>query len=241
MFNCKICKNFKSKTRHGLSQHIRLTHKISASDYKVNYEGKIIFCVNCGKPKKHNSTYNYCFKCYQLSNERKKVSLKIVSNRRSFNGEKNPNYKGLILKKCLCGKEFKVTPALKNTAKYCSANCKYRFCSSATKVTIYKEIRFKSRWEAAFAKWCDQQNLTWDYEKIQIRVNDKWYIPDFFIKEWNCFAEVKGFWRTDAKEKFNLASKNHKIKLIDKNWFLANGFQCKPKEGIFISSPGDFI
>lgn len=241
MFNCKMCNEFSSKTNHGLSQHIRFSHKITAAEYRVKYDGKTVKCVSCGKDKPYQSKYSYCPECYQNSPERKNVAKSNVLLRRTYNGIENPHYKGLIKKQCPCGENFEVYPARKKTALYCSRSCKHRYCVSVTKVTIYKETRFKSRWEAAFAKWCDQNNLSWEYEKQQIPVGKGWYVPDFFIKQWNCFVEVKGFWRPDAKEKFDLVSKEHKIKLVDKSWFLNHGFQCKPREGIFISIPGDFI
>jgi hypothetical protein len=67
---------------------------------------------------------------------------------------------------------------------------------------------FRSSWELKTAQFLDINKLNWEYETraFPVLINEKTfhYIPDFYIKEENYFIEVKGFWRLDAKEKYNL-------------------------------------
>ena len=175
-----------------------------------------------------------CHSCYQKSPERRLVAKKIIEKRPKVSGKNNPNFKGgLVDLQCRCGKKFKVCPARKDTAKFCSRPCKHAYSVSITKPVIYKNIKFRSRWEVVFAKWLDENNLTWKYEPQSIKLVKGWYIPDFWIEEWQSFAEVKGFWRSDAKPKFEEASKLVPIKLIDKVWFLSQGYIVSPRKGIY--------
>jgi len=51
----------------------------------------------------------------------------------------------------------------------------------------------KSSWERIFAAFLDFENLKWEYESTRFKLEDKTYIPDFYIKEWDLFVEVKGY------------------------------------------------
>jgi hypothetical protein len=88
-----------------------------------------------------------------------------------------------------------------------------------------KIYKLKSSWEVKLAEWLDKQGKVWDYEKESFPVSyqyegykkDGTYIPDFFIDDeiW----EVKGYWRKDAKIKFNAFKRlypNKKVKILGK-------------------------
>lgn len=57
--------------------------------------------------------------------------------------------------------------------------------------TSYKDNPFRSRLEARWAVFFDTLGLQWDYEPEGFDLNGLWYLPDFFIKSWNCYAEIK--------------------------------------------------
>lgn len=62
------------------------------------------------------------------------------------------------------------------------------------RVTIYKNIKYRSTYEAKFAEYLDKQNLTFNYEpKRFILHSGETYVPDFFVDEWNTFVEIKGW------------------------------------------------
>jgi predicted nuclease of restriction endonuclease-like RecB superfamily len=78
----------------------------------------------------------------------------------------------------------------------------------------YKGIHLKSGWEEAFVKWCDKRNIKWLYEPKTFDLGETTYTPDFYLPEFKRYIEIKGFWRDDAKKKFNLCRKNFKINLV---------------------------
>ena len=59
--------------------------------------------------------------------------------------------------------------------------------------TLYKGYRFRSRTEARWAVFFDALGIEWEYEKEGYDLGELgWYLPDFWLPEWACFAEVKG-------------------------------------------------
>lgn len=67
--------------------------------------------------------------------------------------------------------------------------------------TTYNGILFNSRLEARWAYIFDQLNLSWMYEPEGFESNGQRYLPDFYIKNWECFVEVKNP-VNPAKEKY---------------------------------------
>lgn len=66
----------------------------------------------------------------------------------------------------------------------------------------YKGVSFKSSWEAKTAQYFDDLGLTWSYEPAAFtaevsHTGKKCYRPDFFVEEWQCFVEVKGWDKDD--------------------------------------------
>jgi hypothetical protein len=58
--------------------------------------------------------------------------------------------------------------------------------------TVYKGYRFRSRLEARWAVFFDALGITWEYEKEGYDLGELgWYLPDFWLPQWGCFAEVK--------------------------------------------------
>jgi len=69
---------------------------------------------------------------------------------------------------------------------------------------IYKDINMRSSWEVLVAGWLDKQDLTWFYEHKELDCKELGvYNPDFYVKEWDKYIEVKGFWQQIGLEKFN--------------------------------------
>lgn len=63
---------------------------------------------------------------------------------------------------------------------------------------IAGEIKVDGTWELIFCKYADANNLKWSRNKKRfpyINQNGKYstYQPDFYVEEWNCFVEVKGY------------------------------------------------
>jgi len=58
--------------------------------------------------------------------------------------------------------------------------------------TKYKEYQFRSRLEARWAVFFDKSGIKWDYEIEGYDINGVWYLPDFYLEEFDCFIETKG-------------------------------------------------
>lgn len=65
--------------------------------------------------------------------------------------------------------------------------------------TVYNGYKFRSRLEARWAMFFDSLGVAYEYEPegfdlTEVAGGSKtvWYLPDFYLPELNCFAEVKG-------------------------------------------------
>jgi hypothetical protein len=58
--------------------------------------------------------------------------------------------------------------------------------------TRYKGYRFRSRLEARWAVFFDALGLTWRYEPEGFDLDGLYYLPDFWVPEWDCWVEIKG-------------------------------------------------
>jgi hypothetical protein len=58
--------------------------------------------------------------------------------------------------------------------------------------TRYAGTDFRSRIEARWALLLDELHVKWQYELEGFQLSKTWYLPDFWLPGWKCFAEVKG-------------------------------------------------
>jgi len=78
----------------------------------------------------------------------------------------------------------------------------------------YKGLWLRSSWELIVARWLDQQKLTWEYEPQLFRLVDSCdtvisYVPDFYVRDWDLYIEVKADWAWDANH--NNAQVKHRL------------------------------
>ncbi len=58
--------------------------------------------------------------------------------------------------------------------------------------TSYRGYRFRSRLEARWAVYFDHAGIAWEYEKEGYDLEEAgWYLPDFWLPDFDCFIEVK--------------------------------------------------
>ena len=87
-------------------------------------------------------------------------------------------------------------------------------------------------------RYLDANKYDWDYEVDVFPVNYIYngvekqgtYRPDFKIKSSNEYWEVKGYWRDDAKDKYDAFIEQHngiKIKLIQKEDMISLGLSLR--------------
>lgn len=167
-------------------------------------------CKNCGGECCINSRNSLCYDCY--------VKLHMY-------GSSNPNYKGLVTILCPCGKGFVVEQHRRNTAKYCSIDCKHKYSVSKVKCYEYKGLKLRSSWELQFAKYLDECGYTWKYEPESFKTPYGYYTPDFWIEDWQSFVEVKGYFRDlESKLKYEYFSKHYVCVLADLDFLKMLGF-----------------
>jgi hypothetical protein len=86
-------------------------------------------------------------------------------------------------------------------------------------------VKLQGTWELAFAKWLDEQNIEYDTHKGRIGYNYtdgilRSYYPDFFVKTWDSFVEIKNDYHLKLQElKFQaiyLCNPNLKLKILRK-------------------------
>jgi hypothetical protein len=77
------------------------------------------------------------------------------------------------------------------------------------KIKKYKKIKFRSSWEVAYAKYLDKNRIKWQYEPKAFDLGNTTYTPDFYLLESDTWVEIKGYWRDDAKKKFDLFRKKY--------------------------------
>jgi len=173
-----------------MSQH----HIKLFGDKNPNFKGKNI-CPICKNIKIYKS--KICIKCYH-----KKIKIKL------------PN--------CInCGKELSCKISIRchsceQKRRLNSSNFKKYFSS---KIIKYKDIKMRSYWEVAYAKYLDRNNIKWLYEPKVFNLKIFSYIPDFYLPETDEYIEIKGLWRRKSKEKIELFKKlypNEKISVLFK-------------------------
>lgn len=58
--------------------------------------------------------------------------------------------------------------------------------------TEYKGFMFRSKLEATWALFFDFIEVDWDYEPEGFELdNGEWYLPDFYIHNWEIYIEIK--------------------------------------------------
>lgn len=60
------------------------------------------------------------------------------------------------------------------------------------KQTEYRGIVFRSRTEARWAVFLDHIGAEWEYEPEGFHLASGLYLPDFYIRTWDVFLEIKG-------------------------------------------------
>jgi len=180
-------------------------------------------CIDCNKELSKLAHYYGSILCRSCAAKHRKSNLK---------GSNNPSWKG-GKPKCLdCSKEL--TDRRAKRCHSCETKRKhkegiinisgknhYMFGKIAHhgKCGTYKGIWMRSSYELNFAIWLDKQNIKWLYESKTFDLGKTTYTPDFYLPEFNLYIEVKGWWRDDAKYKFNLFKQiycGERIKVLEK-------------------------
>lgn len=97
----------------------------------------------------------------------------------------------------------------------------YRERGGRGKGSHYKEVWLDSTWELAFVKRLDQLSIRWERDVGKHRFpyvdslgRERLYFPDFYLPEFECYVEVKGYWTSIVKQKIDAAVSRNQFKLI---------------------------
>ena len=190
------------------------------------------FCIDCNKIVKHKNSKRCreCYNLINVGinhvrhgmTHSKESKLKIGKSRIYPNKSKTPSYiDGRTLKQhyCIdCDAEISYKCWYYGTKKCRSCSHKGikrpdmarkigKLNSMYGKGVVIKKVKYKniwmrSSWEIKFAMWMDLSNIKWKYEPRFFELKKSTYTPDFYLPEFDCYIEIKGYWRKDAKQKF---------------------------------------
>ncbi len=194
----------------------------------VNIEERIIKVKEWYKendhPLKGTKRPEHVIEALRLTGKRIRSKEECEYRCKLFSGDKNPMYGKKHTEESL--EKMKIV-ASKNAKRGKDSNFygktpkhgrgSWYICKDGSKVWM------RSTWETKFAAYLDINNIGWLYEikKFPITYLDKngTYTPDFYLIKENKYIEVKGWWRDDAKIKFDSFKEQYsdiEIELYDK-------------------------
>lgn len=110
---------------------------------------------------------------------------------------------GLRGKKLTQETKDKISAGMKRAVKENPDSYSKNNVSGRVKHVDYKGVRLKGSWEVKVAKWLDSQNIQWESEarpqEYIFENSTKTYFPDFYLKDFEIFIEVKGY-KTEKDE-----------------------------------------
>lgn len=96
------------------------------------------------------------------------------------------------------------------------------------KIEEYNGESFHGKWEVMFAKWLDENGISWarKVEPLKYEWNGKWhlYFPDFYLPEMDVYVEVKGYETERDRCKWKAVPNLIVIKQVDINKIKAGTF-----------------
>lgn len=77
-----------------------------------------------------------------------------------------------------------------------------------------RELKLRSTWELAVARWLDRMGIPWEYEPRRFQLADRTYTPDFWLPTLGVFWEVKGWLHERHAETIAQFRRMHPFPLI---------------------------
>lgn len=222
---CLIC----DKEYKNLEAHIRKLHKISREEYskRFNYNGPFMIPMSDEAKakmiakKKGKPSWNKGLTKEIDSRVKGRKGWKMTKEQRDLVSKRTkeamqrPEVKEKL--KYICYNfhaerpevKAKISAAVRNNwkdNKYAAKCANNRF----GKKTEYNNIVFRSKIEAAYAKYMDEHSIKYEYEKhlFEYELNGVLhnYRPDFYLPEYDTFLEVKS--RINKEDKLVLIKLN---------------------------------
>ena len=110
-----------------------------------------------------------------------------------------------IRQKMLTNRDRKLAAIKGKATRYANLlSGKSTYKVSHGKRVLIGDVYMRSTYETRFATLLNSLGIKWNYEPKHFSVlNEKTYLPDFYVPDVNAYFEIKGWWRDDAKEKFD--------------------------------------
>lgn len=184
---------------------------------KENSAIKISRKLGCSRQTVENYLHKYKIRI-RTNSESHSGKLNRMYGKRFF-GKDNPNFQNggktnKIFYCKVCGKVVTYMSAKGlGMCSFCSKKGKlnHRFGKSSIhgKRLKYKDVFMRSTWETKFAQFLSLSGHNWIYEPKRFYFNDCTYCPDFYIPDFDCYIEIKGWWRPNTKKRFDLFKQNY--------------------------------
>lgn len=176
MYNCKYC-NKECKNKNSLAQH-EIRCKKNPNKLDMSY-------IKPGHSKGHIGT-NQFIKAKQLGLEIPKVSDETKEKiAKIWRGKKHTQEQIEKIKKSMHN------AVLTHPESYYGVNTNTR-----VKKYKYKDVFLDGSWELSFAKYLDNNNISWIRPKKGIKYiwNNEvhFYFPDFYLTDFKVYVEIKG-------------------------------------------------
>jgi len=178
------------------------------------------YCKICEKEITWNTFYNgtgCCYPCslqFRKSLKGQKVTWgdKISKTKleRDYSGERSSNFKGGLPNCIDCGKLLSRRKYIRCIQCHLIKMKKNRQGRNSNlfgktpkffKIT-YKNNKLKSFWEYAFAQFLDLSDIKWEYESKTFDLGNTTYTPDFYLTDFGCYIEIKGWDSPPFRKKF---------------------------------------
>jgi len=220
----------------GQNKCLRCSNKINANSRKETRSRRIKeFWAKNGHPR---TGVKHTDEAKRKISENRQPHILTEEERESLSkrtkGEKNPFFGKKHTDEC----RKRMSEIAKKTAKRGKESRLYGKIFYSKSIPYLRKdgsiIKLRSVWEEKVAKFLDENGQEWEYEAKFFPVSYEWegkikdgtYIPDFFLGDeiW----EVKGYFRGDAKIKFETFLKTYpdiKIKLLTKKELIAMGIK----------------
>ena len=175
-------------------------------------------CLNLKRdPKKYKNVRDYTGQVFG----RLTAVERIVGKYKTYNGLYQVRYRCV----CQCGKEIIVQTGSLQSGNTQSCGClnlekiiarnhdadliaKRQLKASDCKTMLHwktnKQISCRGSWEVGVVNYLNINSIDFDWQ-IPFKLADgRTYVIDLYDKERDVYVEIKGWWRDDAKEKFDM-------------------------------------
>jgi DNA-directed RNA polymerase subunit RPC12/RpoP len=219
LFNCSVSSISRIMRKYGIKRRgsseatkILNTKGSSNNNYIDGRSLKKYYCIDCGKKIAWTTWFYGTKRCFDCSSKERSRS-KIVT------GKNSPTYKHGKPKCVDCGKQL--TCYTNERCRDCykkdlsksrmgRGNPMYGKPTPYSKRLYYNGVCMRSTWETNFAKFLSLSGINWEYEKHRFNLGECTYTPDFYLPEFDCYIEIKGWWRDESLKRFNLFIKKYK-------------------------------